>query len=63
MDEKTVPATKARQGRQGYQMVIVLFVSLALAVLVWLALALYSETIDTHSVDQSGVSADQPLKQ
>ena len=59
MNRKQIPASAARQGRRGRQMVIVLFESLALAGLVWFGLAIFGETIDASSVDQSGESADK----
>ena len=61
MNEPTqIPASEARQGRRGRHMVMVLFASLALAGLVWIGLAVFGESINSNSVDQSGVSADQP---
>ena len=60
MDEKQIAATRARQGRRGRQMAVVLLASLALAALVWFGLGIYGEAIDAQSVDQSGASADKP---
>ncbi|MEW9805757.1 hypothetical protein [Mesorhizobium marinum] len=43
--EKT-PANKARQGRSGAQVLIVLVVSLAVAGAVWLGVEFYGEAMD-----------------
>ena len=56
---KTIPTNRARQGRWGYHVLLVLVAGLALAGAVWLGLEFYGEAIDTHSTDQSGVGADQ----
>jgi hypothetical protein len=56
---KTIPTNRARQGRRGYHVLLVLVVGLALAGVVWLGLEFYGEAIDTHSTDQSGAGADQ----
>lgn len=59
MDDKSIPAEKARQGRKGQRVLAILAIALALAGAVWLGLEFWGETIDGASVDQSGVSADQ----
>jgi hypothetical protein len=60
VEEKKVTAERARQGRNGYRVFTILAVGLALAGAVWLGLEFWGESIDSRSVDQSGVSADQP---
>lgn len=54
-----IPTNKARQGKWGLQMLLVLVVALALTGAVWLGLEFYGETIDTHSVQQPG-AVQQP---
>jgi hypothetical protein len=54
-----IPANRAKQGRWGAQVLMVLVVGLALAGAVWLGLELYGESIDTRSTDQSGAGASQ----
>jgi hypothetical protein len=49
-----IPATKARQGRRGYQILTVLVVGLALAAAVWFFLEIYGEAIDAGSVQAPG---------
>ena len=53
MAEK-IPTNKARQGRWGTQVLVVLVVGLALAGAVWLGLEFYGEAIDTQSTGQPG---------
>lgn len=58
-----IPTDKARQGRWGYQVLIVLVVALALAAVVWLGLEFYGEAIDTQSTGEPGAveqNATQP---
>ena len=57
MAEK-IPTNKARQGRWGTQVLVVLVVGLALAGAVWLGLEFYGEAIDTESTGDLG--ATQP---
>jgi hypothetical protein len=49
-----IPANKAKQGRQGTQVFLVLVVGLVLAGAVWLGLEFFGEAIDTQSADQPG---------
>lgn len=49
-----IPANKAKQGRQGYQVFLILVVGLALAGAVWLGLEFFGEAVDTQSADQPG---------
>jgi len=49
-----IPTNKARQGRWGVQVLIVLVVGLALAGAVWLGLEFYGESIDTQSLGKPG---------
>jgi hypothetical protein len=56
-----IPTNKARQGRWGAQVLLVLVVGLALAGAVWLGLEFYGESIDTQSAGQPGaVQSDTP---
>ncbi len=59
MAEK-ISATKAKQGRRGIQVLYVLVVGLALAVLVWVGLEFYGEAIDTGSNDSPGAVETNP---
>jgi hypothetical protein len=54
--EKKIPATEARQGRQGAQILMVLVVGLVLAGAVWLGLEFYGESIDRGSAEQPGAT-------
>jgi hypothetical protein len=49
-----IPANKAKQGRQGYQVFMILVVGLVLAGAVWLGLEFFGEAVDTQSADQPG---------
>ena len=49
-----ISANKARQGRWGSQVLVVLVVALALAGAVWLGLEFYGEAIDSGSSQQPG---------
>jgi hypothetical protein len=49
-----IPTNKARQGRGGSQVLVVLVVALALSGAVWLGLEFYGEAIDTQSSGQPG---------
>jgi hypothetical protein len=49
-----IPTNKARQGRWGWQVLLVLVVGLALAGAVWLGLEFYGEAIDTQSAGAPG---------
>jgi hypothetical protein len=49
-----IPTNKARQGRWGWQVLLVLVVGLALAGAVWLGLEFYGEAIDTESAGAPG---------
>ena len=51
MAEK-IPTDKARQGRWGTQVLVVLVVGLALAGAVWLGLEFYGEAIDAESTGE-----------
>jgi hypothetical protein len=60
---KKIPMNKARQGRWGIQVLLVLVVGLALAGAVWLGLEFYGEAIDTRSVDHPGAVQELPAEQ
>ena len=49
-----IPTNKARQGRWGTQVLVVLVVAVALAGAVWLGLEFYGEAIDSRSAGQPG---------
>jgi len=54
-----IPSNRAKQGRWGAQVLVVLVVGLALAGAVWLGLEFFGEAIDTQSADQpGGIQAD-----
>jgi hypothetical protein len=44
---KEIPETKARQGRRGYPVLVVLLASLALAFAVWFVVEIYGTAIQT----------------
>lgn len=48
------PGNRAKQGRWGVHVLVVLVVGLALAGAVWLGLEFFGEAIDTESADQPG---------
>lgn len=54
------PAIKARQGRWGTHVFVVLVVGLALAGAVWLGLEFFGEAIDTDSAGQPGGAVTAP---
>ena len=56
---KIIQTNKARQGRWGYQVLLVLVAGLALAGLVWLGLEFYGEAIETQNTDQPAADANQ----
>lgn len=56
---KTIPSQKARQGRRGLQLLLVLAGGLILAALVWFGVETYGESIDTNATaDQPAVQSD-----
>jgi hypothetical protein len=57
---KTIPTDKARQGRRGWQVLLVLICALLLAAVVWFAVEFYGKAIEpgagqptTGQIDQS----------
>lgn len=54
--EKNIPATEARQGRRGTQILMVLVVGLALAGAVWLGLEFYGKSIERGSAQEPGAT-------
>lgn len=59
--EKKIPATQARQGRQGTRILMVLVVGLMLAGAVWLGLEFYGESIDRASSEAPGATDQTTL--
>lgn len=51
---KEISETKARQGRRGYPVLVVLLVSLALACAVWFVVEIYGTAIQTPQTQTSG---------
>jgi len=49
MVQKTIPEEKAKQGRWGGQVLVVLVVGLLLALAVWIGVGSYGEAIDNDS--------------
>lgn len=54
---KTIPTQKARQGRRGLHILMVLIGGLVLAGLVWFGVETYGESIDSNA------TVDQPAAQ
>lgn len=55
MDRKTIETDKARQGRWGWQVLMVLVVALLLAMIAWYAVETYGEATDgPETTTQSG---------
>jgi hypothetical protein len=48
---KTIPTDRARQGKGGRQVLLVLLGALALAAVAWLGVELYGEAIDPPASD------------
>lgn len=53
MEQKTIETDKARQGRWGWQVLMVLVVGLLLAMIAWYAAETYGEATDTQPATQS----------
>jgi len=56
--EKTIPTDKARQGGRGKQVLYVLIASLVLVAVVWGAVEIYGEQIDTTATDKPAATSD-----
>lgn len=56
MAQKTIPEEKAKQGRRGVQVLVVLVVGLLLAMLVWIGVGGYAEVIDNTAPTQGEAS-------
>lgn len=54
---KTIPTEKARQGRRGLQVLLVLVCALILVGVVWFGVEFYGEAIDTNSTGAQSVPA------
>jgi len=53
---KTIPPEKARQGRRGRQMLVVLICALILAAVAWVAVEYYARSIETPATQNQGLS-------
>lgn len=53
---KTIPTDKARQGRRGRQVLMVLICALVLAALVWVGVEFYGRTIEPTAPPTAGQS-------
>ena len=54
---KEILTNKARQGRKGWHLLVILVSALVLVAIVWAAVELYGEWIDSSVVDQSAHEA------
>ena len=57
---KTLPTDKARQGRRGFPVVIVLICGLLLAMAVWWGVEIYGESLDNSQKVELQRSTDDP---
>lgn len=57
---KIVPADKARQGRRGRHVLIILIVGLILALIAWGVAEFYGEAIDPPGGTESATAAPMP---
>jgi hypothetical protein len=53
MVAKTIPTDKARQGRRGLQLLIILICALVLAMLAWAGAEIYGRIIEPPAASQS----------
>lgn len=51
---KIIPEQKAKQGRRGSQVLMVLVAALVLTMVGWAALELWGEQIDAPAIEESG---------
>lgn len=56
---KVVPTERARQGRWGRQVLLVLIGGLALAGLAWMGVELYGESIDDSAIETGLTDSSQ----
>ena len=54
-----IPTNKARQGRKGWHLLVILISALVLASIVWAGVEFYGEAIDSSAVDESAPEATQ----
>lgn len=59
---KTIDSNKARQGRSGWRVLVVLVAALALALVVWWGVGIYGSAIAPDD-PVGGVPAEQPADQ
>lgn len=57
---KTLPASRARQGNWGRPVLIILVVSLVLAMLVWAGVEFYGQAIETPATQTGPAGTPQP---
>ncbi len=60
-DRKTVSPKEARQGRKGYQVLVILIASLLLVLVVWWGVGLFGQAIEPEE-PVGGVPAEQPIE-
>ncbi len=51
---KTIPEQKAKQGRRGSHVLMVLLAALVLAMVGWAVLEMWGEQIDTPAIEEPG---------
>lgn len=58
--QKEISETRARQGRKGYPVLVVLLVSLALLCAVWFAVEMYGSSIETPQTQTGPSGTSEP---
>lgn len=57
---KTIRADKAKQGRRGFPVLVVLVCALLLAIAVWWGVDIYGESLDDQQAIETQKSTDAP---